>query len=66
MDLSILLKYKEIGMEGGITGLLEVTAEGGFLMKIYASIELFGFKMAVLIGSTIGPIDLNKFTMNAL
>ena len=33
LDLSILLKKKQLGREGGITGLPEVTATGGRLME---------------------------------
>ena len=44
-----LLKNKELGREGGITGLLEVTVIGGCLMERDASRKPFGFAMDVLL-----------------
>ena len=35
-------------------------------MERDASREPFGFKMAILIGSTIGPTTLNKFSVTTL
>ena len=50
LDLSILPKNKKLNREGDITGLLEVTVQGSFLMKIGAPREAFGFTRD-LIGS---------------
>ena len=65
MDLSILLKKKELDREGDITGLLEATERVGCLMEIDASRELIGFEMAVL-GSTRRPTTVNKLAVTAL
>ena len=65
MDLSILLKEKKQEREGYITGLLEVTVQGGGLMERYALIEAFGFAMGVL-GSTRRPTTVNKLDVIVL
>ena len=52
-------------MEGDITGLIEVTVKGGFLMERYASRESFGFEMDVL-GSTRRPTTVNKLDVIVL
>ena len=51
MGLSIFTKEDKLGRGGDITGLLEVTVQGGWLMERYASIESFSFARDV-IGST--------------
>ena len=51
LDIRILPKNKKLNREGDITGLLEVTVQGSYLMEIYASREAFGFARDV-IGST--------------
>ena len=62
MDLSILLKEKKLEREGDITGLLEITVQGGCIMERDAPREPFGFAMAV-IGSTRRPTIVNKLAM---
>ena len=66
MDRRILLKKKELGREGGITGLSEVTVMGGYPMGRYDSREPFGFSMYVIICSTRGTTNVNKFALTAL
>ena len=62
LDLSIFSKNKKLKREGDITGLLEVTVEGIFQIKIDASQEAFGVAMDV-IGSTRRCIIVDKFVV---
>ena len=66
MDLIIILKKKELGRGGVITGLSEVTVQEGCLMEGYASIEPLGFAMYVPLDLTIGPTTINKTAMIVL
>ena len=65
MDLSIFTKGKNLEREGYITGLLEVTVQGGCIMEKYASIEAFGFARDV-IGSTRRRTIVNKLAVIVL
>ena len=65
MDLSILPKENKLEREGDITGLLEVTVQGGCLMEIYASREAFGFARDV-ISSTRKCTIVNKLAVIVL
>ena len=65
MDLSIFPKNNKLKREGDITGLLEVTIQGSFLMEIHVSIEAFGFARDV-IGSTKRCTIVNKFAIIVL
>ena len=58
-------KKKRLNREGDITGLLEVTVQGIFLMGKYASREAFGFARYV-IGSTRRCTIVNKFIVIVL
>ena len=58
-------KKKNLSREGDITGLLEVTVQGSYLMEKYASREAFGFAMDV-IGSTRRCTIVNKFIVIVL
>ena len=60
-----MTKNKGLEWERYITGILDVTAMLGCLMEIDASIEPFGFSVAVL-GSTRRPTTVNKFYLTAL
>ena len=65
LDLSIFPKKKKLNREGDITGLLEVTVQGSFLMEKYASREAFGFARDV-IDSTRRCTIVNKFIIIVL
>ena len=65
LDLSIFPKNKNLNREGDITGLIEVTVQGSYLMEIYASREAFGFARDV-IGSTRRCTIVNKFILIVL
>ena len=65
MDLSIFPKEKKLKREGDITGVLEVTFQGIFLMEIDASIEAFVFERDV-IGSTRRCTIVDKFSFSFL
>ena len=58
-------KKKNLSREGDITGLLEVTVQGSYLMEKYASREALGFAMNV-IDSTRRCIIFNKFIVIVL
>ena len=60
-----IAKNKNLNMEGYITGILEVTFQGSFIMEIDASKEAFGFARDV-IGSTINCTTVNKFVLIVL
>ena len=62
MDLIIFLKKKKLNRGGDITGLLDFTVKGSFLMKIYASIEAFVFAMYI-IGSKRRCTIVNNFVL---
>ena len=62
MDLSKLLKEKELEREGSITVLIDVTVQVDCLMEKYSSVESFGFAMAVL-GSTRKNTTVNKMDL---
>ena len=61
----IFPKNKKLSWEGDITGLLEVTFQGSFLMVKYASREAFGFVRDV-IGSTRRCTIVDKFVVIVL
>ena len=61
----LLQKKKKLSKERDITGLLEVTVQGIFLMEKYASKEAFGFERDV-IGSTRRCTSVNKFIIIVL
>ena len=65
LDLSILLKKKNLNREGDITGLVEVTVQGICLVLKDASREAFGFSRDV-ISSTRGCTIVNKFIVIVL
>ena len=65
MDLRILPKDKNLEREGYITGLLEVTVQGGCLMERDVSREAFVFARDVLV-STRRPTIFNKLAMIVL
>ena len=65
LDISIILKERNLEREGDITGLIEVTVMGGCIMERYVLREPLGFTMAVL-GSTTRPTNVNKLAVTAL
>ena len=65
MNIGIFPKKKNLNREGDITGSLEVTVHGSWLMEIYASIEAFGFARDV-IGSTGRCTIVDKFAVIVL
>ena len=58
MRLKCTTKKKDLNREEYITELLEDTVTEGYIIKIYASRETFGFAMAVII-STRSPTAVN-------
>ena len=62
IDISILLKDKKLERYGDITGFLEVTVQGGYLMEQDTSRDAFGFTMDV-IGSTRRTTIVNKLVV---
>ena len=65
MDLSIILKEKKLEREVYITGLPEVTVQGGCLIEIFTSTYANVFAMDI-IGSTTRPIIVNKLVVIVL
>ena len=55
LDINIPLLKKKIEREGGITGKLEVTAIGGYLMERYVSVYPFAYTIYLQVGSTGKP-----------
>ena len=62
----IFPKKKKLTWEGDITGLLEVTVHGIFLMEIDASRGAFGFAADVMVSTRKGCTIVNKFIVIVL
>ena len=66
LDLSLSPKNKKLNREGDITGLLEVTFHGIYLMEIDASKEAFGFATDVMVLTRKWCTIVNKFIVIVL
>ena len=59
------MKNNELRREEGITGMLEFTLTKIYLMEVYASIQPFGFAIAVLVSTRI-PNNVKKLVVTDL